>query len=224
MARRLRTGDEVEIFDGKGTARRGVIDEVSGGRLLVRFHSPPTTDPEPERRLTIAMSPPRGERMAFAVEKLSELGCHRLAPVVFRRSEDAGVRTGTGKIRKWRRRAIESAKQCGRNRLLDVADPVSLAEALGQWPETVSFVVLEREAGESLADRLEADRGVAETVILVGPEGGFTEEERRLMRESGGKPARLFDHILRIETAAVAAAALFNAAAQPSRSSRRLRT
>jgi len=200
----------VEIFDGTGAAREGVIEKESRDRIVIRFGAPAAADPPPARTLTLALSPPRGERMAFAVEKLSELGCDRIVPVVFRRSEDAGVRAGTGKIDRWRRRAVESAKQCGRNRILRVDDPVPLGAALALRKAGEALLVLERGAGERLSERLAACRSAAATVILVGPEGGLIEEERRSIGEAGGLPARLFEHTLRIETAAVAAAVIFN--------------
>jgi 16S rRNA (uracil1498-N3)-methyltransferase len=199
----------VEIFDGRGASRQGVIEKAVRGGVLVSFGSPAAAEPARARTLTLALSPPRGERMAFAVEKLSELGCDRVVPVIFRRSEDAGVRAGTGKIAKWRRRAIEAAKQCGRNRLLVVDAPLPLDEVLGLLHPRVKLIVLEPGAPIPLREALEKARSAAETMILVGPEGGLIDEERNAIRGAGGEPARLFEHVLRIETAAVAASAVY---------------
>jgi len=211
--RRLRTGDAVEIFDGRGAAREGAIERVSRDRIVIRFSAPAAVDPPRARTLFLALSPPKGDRMAFAVEKLSELECDGVVPVIFRRSEDAGVRAGTGKIEKWRRRAIESAKQCGRNSILEVAEPIPLAEMLALRRAGESILLLEPGAPVRLPERLEKARSAAATVIVVGPEGGLIEEERRAIIEAGGQPARLFENVLRIETAALAAAALFNGTA-----------
>jgi 16S rRNA (uracil1498-N3)-methyltransferase len=208
-ARRLRRGAAVEIFDGKGAARQGVIEDRSRDRVVIRFSAPAAIDPLPPRELVLALSPPKGDRMAFAVEKLSELGCRSIVPVIFRRGEDAGVRAGTGKIEKWRRRAIEAAKQCGRNRLLEIADPLPLADALALWQSGEKLILLEPDAPERLGERLEEARSAATIVIVVGPEGGLADEERRAIVAAGGLPARLFEHVLRIETAAAAAAALY---------------
>jgi 16S rRNA (uracil1498-N3)-methyltransferase len=209
-ARRLRTGCPVEIFDGAGRTRRGVIDEEGRGKIRVRFQSPAEIDPPVRRQLTLALSPARGDRMSFAVEKLSELGCDTIAPVIFRRSLDAGVRSGTGKVERWRRTALESAKQCGRNRVVEIADPIPLAEALALWRDCAPRIVLDCHGdaaplGPILADTTDA----ANTFILVGPEGGFTDGERERIVGTGALPARLGDYVLRTETAAVAAAALF---------------
>jgi len=211
-ARRLAIGDAVELFDGRGTARMGEIERCDRRRLTVRFVEAEQNEPVEHHLLTIALSPPRGDRMAFAVEKLSELGCHTIMPVVFQRSLDAGVTAGTGKIRKWRRRLIESAKQCGRNRLAEITEPLPLAEALEQFSGADLLLFLDcHEETTRLNDLLRRNAcHASRTVILVGPEGGLTAEERCVMIDRQGRPARLWNHVLRIETAALAAAALYN--------------
>lgn len=220
-ARRLRAGSKVEIFDGAGTARRGVIVAISRRAAEVRFTSPKTVDPPPLRALTVALSPPRAERMAFAVEKLSELGCAGIVPVIFRRSLDAGRIAGTGRIDRWRRRAVEAAKQCGRNRVLSVAAPLTLQRFVENAEDEGGFL-LDPEAADLLRDRFRNADDERRTVVVVGPEGGFTPEEREALHEGGFAPARLWDLVLRIETAAVAAAALFNDAGGHSDNSARM--
>jgi len=227
-ARRLKPESAVEIFDGEGGVRQGVVvktverrvNKKRVSRTVVRFTSPFRADPPPEQTLTIALSPPKGERMIFVVEKLSELQCDAVLPVVFTRSIDAGVRPGTARIGKWRRIAVESAKQCGRNRIMEVADPIPFPLALESLDRFQSRIYLDcHEACPSLGERLEERperRGkIKNTVIAVGPEGGFTRQEQRAMKESGMEPAGLWDNVLRIETAAITAAALFRNRVSP---------
>ncbi len=209
-SRRLKPGAEIEIFDGNGRARSGRVVKSAASRIEVRFSAPAETEPPPLRTLTICLSPPRGERMRFAVEKLSELGCGEVVPLLFRRSLDAGVRAATGKMEKWRRTAVEAAKQCGRNRLLRVARPIALPDALPLFESSESRIVLDLLGSEAaLPAVVEQDAPAPGTVILVGPEGGITSDERSLIRDAGFRTARLFDYTLRIETAAVAAAAIW---------------
>jgi len=207
---RLGPGSPVEIFDGKGASRRGVVAAGGRGALLVRFLEKAAIDPPCAAPLAIALSPPKGDRMLFAVEKLSELGCETLVPVVFKRSLDAGVRPGSSKVLRWRRRALESAKQCGRNRVMEVADAAPLTEVLASSAVPGGKIVLDRKGSLSLA-RILSERGRPKepALILVGPEGGLTPKERETIAGHGLLPAHLPGNVLRIETAAVAAAALF---------------
>jgi 16S rRNA (uracil1498-N3)-methyltransferase len=209
-SRRLKPMTTVEVFDGQGSSRLGTIQPESRNRVRVSFTSPLRIEPPPAQTLTVALSPPKGERMNLVVEKLSELGCHTVIPVIFRHSKDAGVRRETGKVARWRRKALEAAKQCGRNRILTVTDPVPLADLLNAESRPDSLIALDCEGQERmLGERLTEVPGAAETVILVGPEGGFTDRERDLLQDSGARSARIGSAILRIETAAIAAAALW---------------
>lgn len=207
--RRLGVNDLVEIFDGAGAARRGVIEAIARQGVCVAFNTALTVEPLPDRIVTIFLSPPQGERMAFAVEKLSEIGCDRLVPVLFSRSLDAGVRAVTCRTARWRRRAIEAAKQCGRNRIVDIADPVPIDQALATHCAVGNRFLLDIDDETSfLGDAIEKADLQGETVLIVGPEGGFTSDERGAIISWGAKKVRLWRNVLRIETAAVAAAAL----------------
>jgi 16S rRNA (uracil1498-N3)-methyltransferase len=221
-SKRLKPGCTVEVFDGLGTYRVGVIEHAAPDGVSIRFEEAPRHEEGSKHRLTLALSPPKRDRMAFAVEKLSELGADALIPTVFRRSLDAGVRVDTSKIVRWRRTAVEAAKQCGRSFLLDVRAPCTLDSLLEKSVHFDLKIVLStaQHAPPSHAEgaennlpftevlhRLESDPG--ESLVLVGPEGGFTPEEDHRIREHGFVPASLGKRILRIETAAAAAAAIF---------------
>jgi len=211
--RRLGLGDLVEVFDGAGSSRCGLIEATSRRGVRVAFTSPLETEPPPDRIVTFFVSPARGERMAFAVEKLSEIGCDRLVPVLFSRSLDAGVRAFTGRTAKWRRKAIEAAKQCGRNRIVAIADPLPLDQALGAQSKAKNRFLLDVDDEASfLGEALEKVDPRGETVLIVGPEGGFTDGERTAILSWGAQKVRLWGNVLRIETAAVAAAALMQEA------------
>jgi 16S rRNA (uracil1498-N3)-methyltransferase len=200
-ARRLRSGRLVELFDGRGGARSGRLD---GKR--VTFTEALRVTPAPGFRLALAVSPPKGDRMTFLVEKLSELGADALLPTVFDRSLDAGVTVRTSKVHRWRRTAVESAKQCGRAFLLEVCDPLRFHDLKPRFTDYDHVVLLEpgRDPFKKIVGTFQPLPRSA--LLIVGPEGGVTSEESAdpaLLRASLGS------NILRIETAAVAAAAIY---------------
>jgi 16S rRNA (uracil1498-N3)-methyltransferase len=135
--------------------------------------------------LTLATAVPKGDRFDWLVEKATELGVERLIPLVTDRSV---VEPRGSKLSRLRRLIIESSKQCRRDRLMVLDDPLADPEGCppGRWPP------LER--GRSLA-------------LAVGPEGGFTTEERALADQAGWRPINLSVHTLRIETAGLAGCA-----------------
>jgi 16S rRNA (uracil1498-N3)-methyltransferase len=164
---------------------------------------------EPVRPLlTVATAVPKGKRWQQLVEKCTELGASRIRPVRFRQS----VAEGGSDPAKWRRWAVEAAKQCGRAWLPEVPAPVDLGAFLGEADAGVAYVCDPR--GEPLL-KFAAHMGVAEAVtVLVGPEAGLMPEEAELCREHGLAPLRLGPHVLRIETAAQAACAAVRALLQ----------
>lgn len=210
-SRRLSSGARVELFDGKGNARIGILEKERSGLAHVRFSEPLTREPLPEHRLCIAVSPPKRDRMTFLVEKLSELGTDRLLPVLFRRSLDAGVKENTAKISRWKRTTIEAAKQCGRNHFLEVEAPIRFSALPAIMESFDCRILLHPVAGAAvLTDMLGSIEPFPEkTILIVGPEGGFTPEETETMTELGAQPAVLNQNILRTETAALASAAIF---------------
>lgn len=179
---RLGPGDAIELFDGRG--HRAVATIRRTGRVVEADVADIETAP-PGATLVVAAALPKGRRADFMVEKLSELGVAAFQPVPFERS----VRTGTS-MRRFERIAVESAKQCGRAHVMEIRPP--------GWPAG-PLVVADPDAPR----RMRAGDG---DVVVVGPEGGLTDAERE--RFAGATFASLGPTILRIETAAIAAAAV----------------
>jgi 16S rRNA (uracil1498-N3)-methyltransferase len=147
--------------------------------------------------LTLAVALPKGDRQKWLVEKLTELGVPRLVPLVTTR----GVAEATpAAVERLGRSVIEACKQCGRDTLMAIAEPRTVAEVVAAHRATGGIVVADR-GGAPLAG---FDRPV---VALVGPEGGFTAEELAAVEAAGGRRVSLGPHVLRIETAAIALAA-----------------
>jgi 16S rRNA (uracil1498-N3)-methyltransferase len=196
--RRLRDGEVITVGDGSGrwrAVRLGPVLEPCGSIV---------TDPAPHPRLTVAFAPAKGDRPEWVVQKLTELGVDRIVPL---RAERGVVRwddeRAPRQVERLQRVAREAAAQSRRTWLPEVTTPVDLAQAL-RWG-AVSIA----DAG---APGLGESPSLARPAVLVGPEGGWSEQERRLAAELGVPVVELGPHVLRAETAAVAAGVLLVAA------------
>ncbi|MEI6239357.1 MAG: RsmE family RNA methyltransferase [Planctomycetia bacterium] len=197
---RAQVGDTVVVFDGRGAAWPARIATIGRDRVGLDV-GPPLATAAPPLPLTLAVALPKGDRQKWMVEKLTELGCARLVPLATTR----GVAEATpAAIERLGRAAIEACKQCGRDTLLEIAPPATLAAVFAARAPGVLSLVADP-AGEPLGPLL---AGHADAVVaLVGPEGGFTVEELAAAEAAGCRRTSLAPHILRVETAAIALAA-----------------
>jgi 16S rRNA (uracil1498-N3)-methyltransferase len=190
---RLREGAEVSVFDGRGNSARAKVHRIAGREVELRI-----LGSEPSREsplaLTLAVAPPKGDRMSFLVEKLTELGVVCLIPLDTERG-----RSGKS-LDRWRRIALEACKQSGRSRAPTVEEARSVASVL-----EVPGLKLAAHPG---APALAAD-APSRAVALVGPEGGWSESELSLFGSRGVTLFGLGPRTLRTETAAIAVATLF---------------
>ena len=215
---RLGDGDEVEVFDDAGAIARGLIVAPAGsGVIAVRVEGvdagPDEVDAGPA--LTVAAAVPKGERADWMVEKLSEIGCAAFVPLVADRSVVAPK--GTGKHDRWVRLATESAKQCRRRGVMRVDAPTPLDALLAARPDADAGSPAGRprpawflDTGPTavpIRELLLNPEPPAELALLVGPEGGWTPREVDRMLDGRATAVALTRTILRVETAAVAAAA-----------------
>jgi 16S rRNA (uracil1498-N3)-methyltransferase len=187
------------LFDGVAPESR-VARVRSIGREFVELDiiGPGTSRHEPLVELTLAVAAPKAERFDWLVEKAVEVGVGTLQPLLTERSV---VNPRVTKLERLRQRVIEASKQCGRNRLMVIAEPVTWRELLGQQPNALRLLAV-RGAGGILP------KPVPLTVVLaVGPEGGFTQEGERAADGAGWRPLGLGRAVLRVETAAVVGAA-----------------
>jgi 16S rRNA (uracil1498-N3)-methyltransferase len=201
--RRAQAGDEIVVFDGSGAEWRCRVESTARDAASLVVVSRDPVDREIGVQVTIALSPPKGPRLRDLVRQLSEVGVARVVPVEVERGSSIGRLRGSSEAESLRRIAIESAKQCGRNRLLAIADAVPLAEALRSL-EGARLVADPSADARPLLSALATD--ATRVSFLVGPEGGFTSEERAAAIAAGFVPVRLGPAILRIETAALACA------------------
>jgi 16S rRNA (uracil1498-N3)-methyltransferase len=197
---RAKVGDTVSVFDGQGRAWPARIATLGRDRVGLELGAPVEASPS-SRTLTLAVALPKGERQKWMVEKLTELGCTRLVPLVTSR----GVAAATpGAVQRLVRSSIEACKQCGRTTLLEIGSPLTITEVLSRRDAAALALVADPE-GEPLGPMLAGHAGAI--LGLVGPEGGFTAEELALAAAAGCRRVALAPHVLRVETAAVALAA-----------------
>ena len=199
---RAKVGDTVSLFDGRG--REWPARVASLGRDRVELDTTePTVDPVPVAiPLTLAVALPKGDRQKWMVEKLTELGAARLVPLETTRGVAEATASAQARLE---RVVIEACKQCGRNTLMEIAAGHPLKRLLAEVPAG-ACVVIAHPDGTPL-DVAAIPTTATEIIALVGPEGGFTDEELGVADRAGVIRISLGPHILRVETAAIALAA-----------------
>ncbi len=197
---RMGVGDALELFDDDGNTAPARIAIVVADGVAVDVSTVGAAD-RPAVALTVAAAVPKGDRADWMVEKLSELGVARFVPLAAARS--VTLPGGRNKVERWERIAVEAAKQSRRAGVMIVDAVTPLATMLG----ASSGWVLSTGSDVVPASRLVADVGPTLTV-LVGPEGGWTDEEMAACRSAGWAAVGLGRTVLRVETAAVAVAAV----------------
>lgn len=207
---RLRAGDEVALFDGRGAEYVATLDRVTRREVHARIHSPVAPRPESPLRIVLALAPLKGDRMELVVQKATELGVAVIQPVITVRT-DAAARPALKGTRqeRWDKVATGAAEQCGRAVVPEVRTTTTLDQLIAQPFEGTRLLLLETGEGRPLiALGLESPR---EVLLLVGPAGGFEPAEVERLKAAGFRAASLGPRVLRSETAAVAAVAVAQA-------------
>jgi len=199
----------VTVFDGGGRWAEGVLEGGHKRGARVRLRGETGVQEGARVGLTLATAVPKGDRGEWLVEQASQLNVAKVQWI----DCDRGVvkpREGGGKIEKWRRLAVESAKQCHRARVMEVSDLRKLGEVVSEAVREGARVLwLEPRAGVAV---MEAVGDATKVVALIGPEGGWSEREMELLRAGVGRGevvrVKLTETILRIETACAAVGAI----------------
>lgn len=215
---RLQSGDEIHVFDGAGrefhctvqtiarnSTELGVVAEVEPAR------------PESPLHLTLAIALLKGEKFDLVIQKATELGVKRIVPLATERA-DVRLRDsedGNRRVTRWRRIALEAAKQTGRAYVPEIIAPLALnflltsVVAEKEISTDVARLMFSERGGGSLAEASNSFAGQpTEIVALVGPEGGWTDQEIGLAREGGWEIVTLGGRTLRAETAAIVVVSL----------------
>lgn len=202
---RLGPGDSVTVFDGQGRESLATILSANKNRVQIQLQGWTAVSRENDFQISVAVCPPRGDRLKFLVEKLTELGAHELVPLIGTRNT---VIPKSNTVEKMRRYVIEASKQCRRNQLMRVSEPQTFSEIATDNTGFQHRICLHpgdhRPVQQSLSEAGSASQFAR---FLIGPEGGFTDEEIKTAIDAGWTLAALGPRILRTETAAIAAVA-----------------
>ncbi|MCX7404760.1 MAG: RNA methyltransferase RsmE [Planctomycetaceae bacterium] len=200
---RAKIGDAVRLFNGRGSEWPAQVVQIGRDTVSLEIGAACVDRPSDSRLLTVAAALPKGDRQKWMVEKLTELGVGRLIPLATTR----GVAEATaGAQARLERGVIEACKQCGRNTLMEVAAGHTLDQLLAAIPAG-TYGLIAHPGGSPL--NTGALRAATAVLALVGPEGGFTDDELVAADRSGLVRVSLGPHILRVETAAISLAAQF---------------
>ena len=200
---RLRAGAQVRVFDGRGAEYEAVLEVVARQVVSGRVTGPAAPRPESPLRVTLAMSPLKGDRMELAIQKATELGVAVIRPVVTVRTDAAARPALEGARRdRWDKVASGAAEQCGRATVPVVAPTATLAAFIADPPAGARVVLLERQEGQPPLASLPRPQAIT---LLVGPAGGWEPVEIERLAGAGFVAVSLGPRILRAETAAIAA-------------------
>ena len=205
---RLASGAEVEVFDAQGRVGVGKIESV-GKRVVVSVER--VEENASTFEWWVGAAVPKGTRGDWMVEKLSELGASGFVPLITERSVVSAE--GKNKRERWERLANEAAKQSKRRGVMKIGEVTAVEKMVGGLKGGGWYLSLQ-DGAKAIRDVVADVKGTSLT-LLIGPEGGWTEEEIRMFDKAGLTGVRMGGSILRVETAAVAAAAIVAALVAP---------
>jgi 16S rRNA (uracil1498-N3)-methyltransferase len=208
------TGDRIRLFDGTGLEWEAEIDHAGRGEVSARLIGAVEPVPEPSIKVTMLLGLARPERIELAVQKCTELGAAGFVPVMSERVQ--GGTTGSpsaSRLERWQRIATEAAEQSGRATVPGIAAPLPVMDAVpGQlgdrpllcmWEERGSQSLPLRDALEKLKTREGDELESTGLGVLIGPPGGFSEQEATAIHDAGAELVTLGPRVLRSETAAI---------------------
>lgn len=203
---RMGSGATVSLFDGQGREARATVQKVGKREVLLEAGAPVPISRETPFPVCLAVSLPKGDRQKILVGKLTEIGVTTLIPLVAQRSV---ARPDLAALQRLQRQVISASQQCGRNVLMAIADPAIPAELVAQRAPDVAAAFAH--PGPASGPALSIARP-GPALVAIGPEGGFTDGEVALFQEGGWAGFQFGPSILRVETAALAAATIWIAA------------
>jgi 16S rRNA (uracil1498-N3)-methyltransferase len=202
---RIRAGESIDIFDGKGNLYRGKLSAVAKKAATIQIIELIKNTPRSMAQLHIAIAPTKNtERTEWFIEKATEIGIHTITPVICRRSERRELRAD-----RLEKVILSAAKQSLHLHLPVLNNAVSLKEFLTttRHSSAKKFIAYCEEHTTHLKDSFQPGESI---IVLIGPEGDFAEEEITLAKQNGFIPVSLGESRLRTETAGVMVSAVFN--------------
>lgn len=215
---RMTPGDEAFVFDGCGREYRCSFRRVENNHAQLEIADALSDAVESPLHLTLAQSLAKGEKFDFIIQKATELGVNKIAPLVTRYADvRLDDQQKAKRVERWRRISLEAIKQCGRRNLVEIISPCPLREFIaiqesssaGPGPRNQPALLLFSELGGAAVTEALARTSKGHPVVaLIGPEGGWGGDELEMLHEAGCQAVTLGPRVLRTETAAVAAITL----------------
>jgi len=203
---RVRVGDGLEVFDGKGQVFDATVVTLGAESLTVRLSQPRSAPPT--RQVTIVQGLPKADKLELVLQKGTELGATRFAPAMCERSVVKLDGKEEAKRARWQRIAEEAARQCGRSDVPEVMTPAPLVALVRALPDSPRVLVLDEEERAVPLSQAAQAAGERPLALVIGPEGGLARGEVDALLALGAQPVTLGRLILRTETAALAALAV----------------
>lgn len=204
---RLKAGDTVILCTGDGSDRRAEIIEIEKRQLLCKIHETVKNPNEAGVSVTLYMALVKGEKMELIAQKITELGAAELTPLYTR---FATVKPDTARLSRLEKISAEAAKQCGRARTLTINPVIDITDAAAEFQSGKYDLVLfpyENEREKGLKAALNRAGKAKKIAVVIGSEGGFSEDEAGTLKAAGAVPCSLGPRILRAETAAIVSVA-----------------
>jgi 16S rRNA (uracil1498-N3)-methyltransferase len=205
---RVKPGDHLAILDGLGTRHICVITAITSRQVTARKVREEPCSAESPLSITLVQGMPKGRKMDFIIQKSTELGIKRIIPLI----TDRTIVKDTGKVSRWIKIARSAAQQSGREQIPEVHPPAGFREFIkGNRSAILSsslyrgIILWESETESTFRTALKSFRQAREITLMVGPEGGFSQEEVHAALENGFIAASLGPRILRTETAPLSA-------------------
>ena len=194
---RARTGEQIELTDGKGSFGVARVVEHQKIELLEA-----ATFPEPARKLILFLAPPKKQKMDQLLKQCAEIGVWEIVPFISERSVSTPAKEST--VERWRQLLLAGCKQSKNPFLPKISLPLPFNELFNRF----DFSVLPAYFGAVSGENISFAAQLGKCGWFVGPEGGFTRQEEQMLCEHGIAGVKLGSYVLRVETAAVVGAAM----------------
>lgn len=212
---RLKAGDEAFVFDGCGREYRCSFLRTESSFAKLAIVDVLGDEVESRLNLKLGQALAKGEKFDFIVQKATELGVSSIVPLITDHGDVKLAEARSGKkLERWRRISLEALKQCGRRRLVEIEAPIAVGKFLDGAPrgiggsESNNTLVFSEKGGTVIADAVAGLADESSVTAMIGPEGGWSEDEFSLFVARGVTSVTLGPRVLRTETAAIAAMTL----------------
>lgn len=209
---RLSEGDRIVVFDGTGREYAGEIESIANKRVVINILERRSSKKKHPVSISLAQAVPKRDKMDLIVQKTTELGVDEIIPVETARTivRLKGKRRDF-KIGRWEKIAVEASKQSGRADLPEIKEITpfeKIIESIDRFD--IAIIPCLSEKAISIKSALEKAKRPKRALVIIGPEGGFSDDEIRRAAEKGALPVTLGPLVLKSDTAAIAAVSILN--------------